>query len=164
MDIINLIPTQESYRSFESIIRMQQLVKESYVFNKDNLLDTNNNKLISLSECSDGVYVHDGHHRVLSILLGGRQKLDESEYVFTGCNEYSYQEFAPANGWYTPMNIQNEVRSANFMETKKYLITVYRNNGFDINKTRQVSHQLRNPAFKECYWTHRTIRSFGEWL
>lgn len=75
--------------------------------------------LIQLSQFEDGrIFIHDGHHRSVSICLAGRTFLHDSEYVLTKWKYVDYTEISHKNGWYTPFDPRVHCRTPNFAKFK----------------------------------------------
>lgn len=76
--------------------------------------------LIQISRFEDGLlYVHDGHHRCVSTILGGRDHLILDEF---NINEWKYEQYLEVNhaaGWYTPFDPRLHLRSGDFTAFKK---------------------------------------------
>ncbi|MBS1722803.1 MAG: hypothetical protein JSS66_07475 [Armatimonadetes bacterium] len=68
--------------------------------------------LVQLSRFPDGsLYVHDGHHRAVSVWLGGREVLVEEEYCIRDWPSLdSYAKPNLSAQWYTPFDLLTEVR------------------------------------------------------
>lgn len=76
--------------------------------------------LIKISVFEDGSnYLHDGHHRCLSIYLGGRKFLHDSEYVCENWTYEAYQEINFDDNWVTPFDVRTQVRLADFKAYKE---------------------------------------------
>ena len=63
--------------------------------------------------------VHDGHHRAVSVCLGGRDYIREDEYVFKDWSYEDYLEINFPNRWVTPFDPRTHIRIANIAEFKK---------------------------------------------
>lgn len=129
LEIDKLIPTQYHVRDIESVIFMSGLVSNGEIFNEQKinelgkLISRSRNPLISVCRFEDGsLYIRDGHHRVVSILLGGRKHLYEKEYLI---EDRKYSDFTELSenaikaGWITPFDPREELRKADFLEYKK---------------------------------------------
>lgn len=119
-----LVVTQNALRNIEQIGGMMQHIINNGRWTKDALTSwggTHNN-LISIVQFSDGVKgIHDGHHRCVATLLGGRNYLYPSEYEL--CHR-SYADYMCVNldaGWITPFDPRTEVRLGNFLEFKDFV-------------------------------------------
>ena len=70
-------------------------------------------KPIAVVVMDDGYrFIRDGHHRAVSIFIGGRKYLDNREFVFESMN---YRQFADINfeaTWVTPIDPRDYVRFA----------------------------------------------------
>jgi hypothetical protein len=76
--------------------------------------------LIQLSRFDDGkVFLHDGHHRVVSTHLAGRSILLPEEYEISEWTYPEYLEINHGNGWYTPFDPRIHTRTPDFGKFKK---------------------------------------------
>lgn len=67
--------------------------------------------LVQINQFDDGKrMIQDGHHRVVSTLLGGRNVLKPEEYELQFWTYSEYREINIPNGWYTPYDPITEVR------------------------------------------------------
>lgn len=68
--------------------------------------------LVRISRFPDGgLYLHDGHHRAVSIWLGGREYLLPNEYEIQDWDSIErYSEINLKANWVTPVNLKTEVR------------------------------------------------------
>lgn len=75
--------------------------------------------LIQITRFEDGrLFVHDGHHRSVSVFLAGRMHLHDSEYVMTDWKYKDYLEISHPNGWYTPFDPRIQCRAPSFSKFK----------------------------------------------
>lgn len=118
--INNLILTQEYIRSLTRILDIK------YFLANGNTLDSNPIKLIEVPE--EGIYLHDGLTRVLGCYASGRDYLNTNEYIYKVLSISDYLDFAPQNGWYTPLDPRSSVRSFRFMFYKKLIEKEYEQN------------------------------------
>jgi hypothetical protein len=72
----------------------------------------------------DLVLVHDGHHRLVTTHLAGRDFLDPAEYQVTRWTYEQYLETNFACGWVTPFDPRTHVRKADFGVWKRYVLEV----------------------------------------
>jgi hypothetical protein len=82
-----------------------------------------NGAAIVLNRFPDGMWIiHDGHHRIVSTFLGGRDYLRVDEYSETNrpYEDYLYPNFD--GGFYTPFDPLKEVRLNDFNEYKEEAI------------------------------------------
>lgn len=127
MDIAlsSLIPTHEAIRNFSQLEPMIEDVISGLIFDRptlDSFAAEHNLKpspLIQISEFEDGDrYIHDGHHRTLSIYMGGRDEIYASEYEI---NRWTYEQYLEVNfnlNWVTPFDPRTEVRCADLRQWK----------------------------------------------
>lgn len=107
----------------------------------------NNNSLISIVQFPDGVLgIHDGHHRCVGTLLGGRNYLYPSEYELY---HRSYEDYMHTNldaGWITPFDPRTEIRLSNFFNFKDFTHKLLKKN---INAA--MKYILVNKSLYACY-------------
>jgi len=114
--LVSLQTTQSWVRSMSQVKRMTEHVSNGGVFTIDNVSDFHPEDsvfpLVRVSRFPDGsMYLHDGHHRAVSVWLGGRDILLPDEYEITDWD--SIERYAEVNldaNWITPVNLANEVR------------------------------------------------------
>lgn len=76
--------------------------------------------IIQISRFEDGqLFVHDGHHRCVATWLGGRNFIRRDEYHEKEWSYDQYLEINHPNGWYTPFDPRNHVRTADFAAFKR---------------------------------------------
>lgn len=127
MKIDQLIVTHNYLRHKENLHEMVQYVADGGLWTAEFLKKYSESKglkrvspLIQLSRFEDGaVYLHDGHHRVVSTLLAGRFVLDSTEYQTTEWTYSDYLEISHTNGWYTPFDPRIHTRTPDFAKFKK---------------------------------------------
>ena len=127
MKIEQLIVTHNHLRHKENLHEMVRYVAEGGLWTPDFLKKFSQEKgldrvspLIQLSLFEDGaVYLHDGHHRVVSTFLAGRKELNPSEYHIANWTYPEYLEISHPNGWYTPFDPRLHTRTPDFGKFKK---------------------------------------------
>ena len=163
MQIKDLIPTQEDFRSFSKILRMTKFVEKGNAFVPDVLKGFGDDRPILIMNVRDEqlqdqkLYVHDGHHRILSILLGGRTSLKPLEYKYNSVRMSDYEHASFENGWFTPFNPRLFLRSKNFMEWKMLIKHTY-----DLHGPEEALKVVNKN--KEHYTKPRSVHSFEEFL
>lgn len=119
IDIQSLIITQEGLRNMEALPEMIEFAKNGGIFTQDEINNHPNavpgffpQRLIQLSKFEDGrIYVADGHHRILSILLSGeRDFICDTEFELIPWKYSGYNSINIENGWFTPFDPRKEVR------------------------------------------------------
>lgn len=116
IDLVSLQITQSWIRSISQVKRMSEYVKNGGVFTIDNVPEFHPEDtvfpLIRLSRFpNDELYIHDGHHRAVSICIGGRDYLLPDEYEIQDWD--SKERYAEINlnaSWITPIDLRTEVR------------------------------------------------------
>ena len=137
IQIADLKLTQESLRLEEQLDLMVDYVKNGGKFTIEaiqthlfKLGRTHRPSLISLNRFEDGeLYVRDGHHRVGSIWLAGREYLHDDEYVI---ENYTYKEYLEINfesSYVTPFDPRSEVRFGNFYGFRQEVMSVFHTQG-----------------------------------
>lgn len=136
MFIDDLIVTQNGLRNPRQVSAMIEFVKAGGKFTYDARLAQH---FLSVSEDHKGFpppmhismmedgrkLLHDGHHRAVAMWLGGRRQLDPSEYESA---KYTYADYSlphPDRGWYTPFDVDLEVRLPDFSLFKRGAAKVY---------------------------------------
>lgn len=125
--IDSLVVTHNSLRHHETIHEMSNFVAHGGVYNEEMLksyaaahfLDRVS-PLIQIVRFEDGVmYIHDGHHRVVSCFLVGRKYLMPDEYIITDWKYSQYMHPSHQHGWYTPFDPRIHVRTPDFNTFKR---------------------------------------------
>lgn len=85
--------------------------------------------LIQIPRFEDGKhFIHDGHHRVVSVFVGGRNYLRDDEYVEYDFQYNKYLECgngAFQNGFFTPFDPRTELRLSDFREFKEKALQMF---------------------------------------
>jgi hypothetical protein len=116
INLITLQITQSWVRSMSQVKRMTEHVRNGGVFTIENVPEFHPEDsvfpLVRISRFPDGgLYLHDGHHRAVSIWLGGREYLLPEEYEIQDWDSINrYSEINLAANWITPVNLKTEVR------------------------------------------------------
>lgn len=119
LPISGLIVTQDTIRDRERVEAMTKFVREGGYFTPEHIerfhLTESRKALVQISrfnvEGGPFDYLHDGHHRCLSIHLGGRDHLHPDEYVVREWDDFGkYAEVNKAVGWVTPLDLKTEMR------------------------------------------------------
>ena len=75
--------------------------------------------LIEIIQFENGMkLLHDGHHRVVSTIYGGRYILEDDEYHIGESTFELYMNANPDKGWYTPYDPRTHCRLPDFKEFK----------------------------------------------
>lgn len=123
LDILR--PTQCGLRDVEQIEVMVEFVRSGGVFDLAELarhqnLPVSSKELIQIRHFEDeNFFIHDGHHRCLSVWLAGREVLMESEYKVS---DWLYSQYGDINleaGFVTPYDPRKETRIADFFAFKQ---------------------------------------------
>jgi len=148
LNLKQLIVTQDELRNEQQICQMTEFVRNGGMFNQRSLAlfaeehGTDPSPLIKINKFEDGqLFIHDGHHRILSIYLGNRDHLLPEEYVVT---RKSYQDYLDIVfekneqwiGWMTPHDVRTELRLPDIHEFKELVLREFRANG------EQAAHDL----------------------
>jgi hypothetical protein len=145
MRLDNVLVTQEDARNLTQIPGMIEFVKSGGSFNRATLdawaagHGLNPSPLIKISVFEDGqVYLHDGHHRAVSIWCAGREFLQPEEFEVRHWQYSAYTEIAFIDeegyhgrkkgdwmGWVTPFDIATEMRLPDIKEFKDHVKDIY---------------------------------------
>lgn len=80
--------------------------------------------LIQITKFEDGrLFIHDGHHRLVSIVLGARNYLREDEFVINNWRYEQYMGINPVNTWVTAFDPRTHLRLADFYDFKKLALS-----------------------------------------
>ena len=127
LSIDRLLVTQQKIRNLDQVVKMIEYVREGGLFTLDALEQHQSrggvSPLIEVTEFTDdgAMYLHDGHHRAVSIALGGRDYLVDGEYRI---RTYKYADYAKANlsaNWFTPFDPRTELRLSDMSDYKKLI-------------------------------------------
>lgn len=127
MKLSQLIVTHNELRNSHVITDMADFVREGGKYTRENLFHFSQSRgigrvspLIQISRFQDGdLYIHDGHHRVVSCFQAGRFFLMPDEYEITNWTYDQYTELCFDKQWYTPFDPRVEVRTPDFSTFKK---------------------------------------------
>jgi hypothetical protein len=137
-----MIPLSDLYvmhadlRHVEAVDPMADFVRSGGYWNQQ-VLDqyardqglSRSSPLIQIPRFEDGHrFIHDGHHRVISVYLGGRNFLRDDEYEefdfeyekYLECNNNAF-----ANGFFTPFDPRTELRLCDFREFKEQALQLH---------------------------------------
>jgi hypothetical protein len=124
--IDDLSITQDGFRFPRQIQEMVELVASNGRFNLGALAAHNNGddlRLINIARFEDGRhFIHDGHHRVAAIYLGGRKFVHANEYEVTDWKYEQYLEINLDKGWITPFDPRIELRVPDYTAYKQYVM------------------------------------------
>lgn len=135
IDLLNLIVMQDDLRHAAQIQTMAAYIRQNGFWTADALQQfaKENNlarvcPLIEIISFPDGkLMVHDGHHRVVSTFVGGRQYLRGDEYVFKFWDYSDYLDINFKNRWVTPFDPRVEIRIPDIGTFKKKAIDLSQN-------------------------------------
>lgn len=137
IELDNLYVTQNDLRNHSYVNIMIDFVKNNGFWTEKALRDyANLNKirispLIAISKFEDNkLFLHDGHHRVVSTYLAGRNYLRDDEYVVTNWQYKDYIEFVPENNWFTPYDPRTHIRNKELKQYKE-IISFIKNKSFE---------------------------------
>lgn len=122
-----LTVTHNQLRNIQSLKNMIEYVKRGGLFSKEDLekysLENSLNRvspLIQITRFEDGaLYIHDGHHRVVSCCLANKLYLFDEEYEISDWTYQQYIELSCKNDWYTPFDPRIHCRTHDFNQFKK---------------------------------------------
>jgi hypothetical protein len=111
---------------------------------------------IDLNIFEDGeIYIHNGHHRAVSLWVAERGYLSVDEFRYT---EYTYKEYDEINwdGWYiTPFNVKTDVRLSDFKEFRYKVMRLYWS-----QSPKHAEHYIRTNKLR--YSAPRMLRTLTE--
>lgn len=123
LSVDEILVTQRKIRNREQLDNMVQFVKSGGFFTP-NCLSKHKSRgktspLIEITMFEDGKYfLHDGHHRAASIVIGGRDFIDSIEYRIRVFKYDNYLSPNLAAEWWTPFDPRTEVRLSDMSEYK----------------------------------------------
>lgn len=160
ISIDDLIVTQRGIREASLLKEMVKHVEKGGYYTFDVLKNwVENNKpnfsrstpLIQISRFPDGLlYIHDGHHRVLSMMLAGRKYISKEEYNLKDWEYEEYLEVNFSNNWLTPFDPRVEVRFSEFFNFKNRVWGIYNN-----QSPQHAYHLIKTKS--ELYKTKREV-------
>ena len=126
----NLMVMQDDLRHPAQIPEMIEFVRQGGFWTQDVLANyAKNNQLTRICplkeiiEFPDKKYMtHDGHHRLVSVYLGGRDYIREDEFVIKNWTYDDYLEINFPNNWVTPFDPRTEIRLAEIGKFKKHAL------------------------------------------
>ena len=126
MYLDDLRPTQCGLREIDDIPAMVEYVRQGGTFSVPELIKHNpDDRLIQITRFEDGQhFIHDGHHRCLSIWLAGRDHLVDTEYEVTDWLYRQYSEIDFMLGYLTPHDPRQENRTADFYGFKAEVLEI----------------------------------------
>jgi len=149
LSVNSLIVSQNDLRNFAQLKEMAAFVRqggfwtpsvlEHYAL-QHSLKQSPIIKISRFVDQNDTMMIHDGHHRVISTFMGGRDWLREDEYLITDWKLAQYEELAPQNNWYTPFNPLTHIRIADISEFKNQAKRLYETTDFELFKLWVVSN------------------------
>jgi hypothetical protein len=168
MLIDNLIVTQHRLRYMSHIPAMVDFIENGGVWSLDVLEryaaihhPGKVSPLIQISQFEDGeCYIHDGHHRIVTMYLGGRHMLHPEEYKVTQWTYDQYLEINVQAGWFTPFDPRTHCRKEDLALYKIAMKSVLDVLGEDMAIT-QISHSLFRYAEPRLF---RTVKEMAESL
>lgn len=126
-----LIPTQRAIRNSRQIETMASFVRKGGVFDRDALdryadeLGLRSGPLVQIERFEDGLmYPRDGHHRLIGMLLGGREHLLSGEYQISERRYSEYEEINLEIGWVTPFDPRIEIRKEDLSDWKRQVLSL----------------------------------------
>ena len=134
--------TQDLIRDHEQIDPMVEHVRSGGFFTKEVLEGFAKERglktapLAQISEFEDGQqFIHDGHHRIVSIWLGGRKYISDDEYEIKKWEYKNYSDIVFLRpdggwlGWVTPYDPRTEVRVPDTADFKKHTYNIFHDIG-----------------------------------
>lgn len=110
----SFIVTQELIRSLDSILYWMKFIKDGGKLPKVKL---------TIFDDSPGIYIHDGHTRLISYYLcNGNYALLENEVEISRYKLEDYMSINLARGYVTPFNPITHVRYSDFFHVKEFIL------------------------------------------
>jgi hypothetical protein len=101
---------------------------------------------IALSILEGGtIYIHDGHHRLVSMMLAGRSAMFFSEFMYRAFTYNDYLDYAPERGWYTPFDLRTECRLPDFFAMRQQVVEAERTSGAGLALARANRRRYAEP-------------------
>jgi hypothetical protein len=126
LDLRRVLCSQADVRSVAAIAEMIDHVRRGgefsqHVINRRADRTTfEDEPLVCVSVFEDGLeMIHDGHHRAVSCILGGRDHLRDSEYFRLPIAYRKYTDIDLHDGWLTPFDPRSELRVADLSGFKE---------------------------------------------
>lgn len=145
--IDNLIITQDGIRESEPLNEMIRFVKRGGFFTQGaiKVFGGRDQKPIIISQLPDGQdYIHNGHHRVLAVYLGGRVYIRDDEYAL---EPRTYEEYLTPNlgrGFVTPFDPRRHMRIPDFSAFKQEIMRLM----FDSSRHMPVNQYIELNAYR----------------
>lgn len=157
MDLRNLKIIQNELRNIHQIPDMVQFVQAGGTFTTQAIDEYNESALYKPKDMAvgglieiahfpdDEYYLHNGHHRAVSVYLGGREYLTSKEYYIKEWNYEDYNDIVFLDsegrwrGYVTPLDIKTEARKKDIGFYKKFVREIYAKLG----KEQAIKH-IRN--------------------
>jgi hypothetical protein len=161
-----LIVMQENLRHTSQIEKMIYFVKNGGFWTEDVLkkyAESVGTRVCPLMEVvcfPDGKrMIHDGHHRIVSIYLGGRDYLREDEFILKYWDYKDYLNVNIDNRWVTPFDPRTEVRVPDIGEFKKKAIDLF---AADPEKAREFIFKNKMSYIKDrnISWVSSLARNY----
>ena len=147
--IARIQPTQAGVRDPWRMHRLAGAVAAGYDFVKERAP-------VQLSRFEDGqIYCHNGHHRIGSCTLAGREMLLEGEYRIEEWTYAQYQEINWAARWTTPFDPRLETRIADLTPFRVAL-------GFVVDRAGEPAAEAFIRRHTGLYRTPRVVTTFVE--
>lgn len=154
LNLTSLKVTQQSLRNPDQVFEMVEFVRQGGVFSIEAIRDytemipgpiPRDIQLIAIvmipgdygKATPPQYFIRNGHHRAVSIFLGGRGFLTPEEYVIENrtWSEFEDIHFLHTDGswmgWVTPLDIRTECRLLEFGEYKHRVREIYEQDGPD---------------------------------
>lgn len=137
MLIRELVVTQNRLRNTDQIAAMVEFVRQGGRFTSDAMLasaiqsGSRASGPIAISQIGRTRFVHDGHHRLVAIFLGGRDYVCHEEFTTTKRAWADYWVANPPSGWLTPFDPGDECRLPEFGAVKLSALAAYNDGVLD---------------------------------
>lgn len=146
MRISDLMILQDGLRNTPQVRAMIQFVRNGGFWTLEELqayskrLNVRVAPLMEIVQFPDGTrMVHDGHHRAIATVLGGRNCLRQDEYILKNWQYSDYENINFENRWVTPFDPKTEIRKADIFEFKNAALRAA-----EIDPKKAVEYILQN--------------------
>jgi|SRR5579862_2367371 len=145
--------TQNGVRDLHKLKNMIAFVRSGGIFNDEYLSENHNSdwakNRISIARLEDGAeYFHDGHHRLLSVWLAGREYLYDDEVEYFDITYAHYHEVNFKTNWLTPFCLKTEIRLPNVHQFKSKVLEMPQNIAEKwVRENRNMFCTLRNGIY-----------------
>lgn len=149
--VSDLLVTQDGLRDYEQLKRMIAYVRTGGLFDEETLgsyaIRHNLSKIaprIEIARFKDNIMaIHNGHHRVMSIYFGRRDKsLRPSEFFIKNWDYSDYKDIVLPY-WVTPFDVMDELRVHELQDWKEEVRKYHKEHGDKATEHFILTHKHR---------------------